>query len=385
MRQRPPRLLILLSRISARFGLWMLTIAILRHVRPYGRLSQIDGGRLGYAFTLAYGHRGVRGMFADMVRREIDVSPDTNELLSGIARRLGMYRLAQLIDLRTRKLAPNSRQAVAAEYEAGFSRAAENGELLSTFAQAVSPPLDEGVRVIVLPLSRRHLPLFALWKQQLDLHASDELVVLALDSATARAVANGNQCRLIDLSPYFQIEHEGTLEDQSKRRLWVARVMLLRYLVARGISVVSFDVDAVLVGNLGQMLRSFPASDIVAQQDYSIPMDVARKLGFVICCGFMMIRSNPATITFLDRYAQRTLRELDDQTALNHLLVESGISKLSRHPTYLSFESAGLKWTCPSTSLVSRDLKSGSVIRHFQQRGESIAELRRGLGLVPTA
>jgi hypothetical protein len=40
----------------------------------------------------------------------------------------------------------------------------------------------------------------------------------------------------------------------------------------------------------------------------------------------------------------------------------------------------GLKWVCPSTALVSRDLSYGSVIRHIQRLGESIDDIEQKLG-----
>jgi hypothetical protein len=147
--------------------------------------------------------------------------------------------------------------------------------------------------------------------------------------------------------------------------------------------VTSIDLDAMVLADLEGMLRGFAKVDIIAQQDYSIPVDVARKLGFVLCCGFMVFHPTSATKAFLDRYAKRTIQELDDQLAINHMISEATISELTKTPGYFTFQSNGVSWLCPDKSLVSREISSGSCVRHFQQRGQTIAELRAQLGLQP--
>ena len=194
------------------------------------------------------------------------------------------------------------------------------------------------------------------------------------------AIAEGS-VPVVDLSPYFGFDQTGSVDDFSKRHLWVLRVLVLKELISRGHTVISLDLDAVLVGDLGQMLEALPISDIVAQRDYSIPLDVAHELGFVICCGFMLIRSNPAIIAFMSRYAAQVTLEFDDQTALNHLLLEATVQNQTSTNAYMAFDSGGVSWVCPDTSLVSRDVGYGTVIRHFQQQGQSIEDLRRSLGL----
>jgi hypothetical protein len=47
----------------------------------------------------------------------------------------------------------------------------------------------------------------------------------------------------------------------------------------------------------------------------------------------------------------------------------------------MTFESAGVAFVCPDTSLVSHDIRHGTFIRHFEQRGQSVAQLRLELGL----
>jgi hypothetical protein len=97
----------------------------------------------------------------------------------------------------------------------------------------------------------------------------------------------------------------------------------------------------------------------------------------------MVLQPTAATKVFLDRYAKRTMQELDDQLAINHMIGEATISELAKAPSYFTFQSDGVSWLCPDKSLVSREISSGRFVRHFQQHGQTIAELRTQLGLQP--
>jgi hypothetical protein len=74
---------------------------------------------------------------------------------------------------------------------------------------------------------------------------------------------------------------------------------------------------------------------------------------------------------------------MDDQLGINHLLLNAGVKNVVRNSLCMQFDSAGVSWVCPDKSLISRDLSYGTVIRHFQQAGETIDQLREGLGLMP--
>jgi Nucleotide-diphospho-sugar transferase len=110
-------------------------------------------------------------------------------------------------------------------------------------------------------------------------------------------------------------------------------------------------------------------------------MDVSRRLGFILCCGFMAFRPSPETNTFLDIWAGRTAMELDDQTALNHLVAKAGISGMDTIRGCRTFAAIGVRWVCPPKSDVSRNLAFGRVVRHFHQKGQTVAQLRTELGL----
>ncbi len=323
-----------------------------------------------------------------MLRRDLDISATHNLWLAFTAWCLGCFHLAIWINKKTAKRNRETPEAVIAAREAKFAASLLDGSLADTISNAVGQickSLTTNEPVIVVPFGGRYGPLFQLWKQQLHRHAKGRLVVLAMDEQAREIAQEYGACDIVDLSPYFGFDATGRIEDFSRRHLWVLRVLVLKEMISRGQTVISLDLDAVLVGDLEPTLQSLPNVDIVAQRDYSIPVEVARKLGFVLCCGFMRIRSNLATIRFMQKYSTQAILEMDDQTSLNHLLVEAGVQNFISTNSHITFDSAGISWACPDTSRVSGDVSYGTVIRHFHARGQNIGELKKRLGCGDTA
>jgi hypothetical protein len=248
-----------------------------------------------------------------------------------------------------------------------------------------SLPLRHGEDVIVVTAGQRYLELFELWLEQAHKHVNGHILGIAMDQAAFAAMNEALDGCVIDLSPFFVFDERGKIQERPRQVLWILRVLLLREIVGRGHRLLSIDLDAVVVADLAPMLNNLPEADIVVQQDYSIPVDVARQLGFVLCCGFMVFSPTPATNSFLDRYVRRTMHELDDQLAINHMIEEAGVKNVTRTTESMSFQADGVRWVCPDKSLVSRDITCGSVVRHFQQRNQTMDELRAQLGLLPQA
>ena len=356
------KLQLALSRIASRLHLWTLAVLALSSAS----VPSLDGNtrlRLSYAAILARRSRRARNAFAQILRRNLGHSSADNLWLAYTAWCFGRLRLSQLINRRTASLFPGTPEAAVAQREAAFAVAITSSSLQSDLASAL-PPISTAQTLTIVPVSSRYLELFHLWHAQLQKHAPGPLLLLALDPAAAKLLPPGST---IDLSPYFGFDPTGRIEDYSKRHLWILRVFLLRALAARGHTVLSLDLDAVFVGDLAPLLATLPSADIIVQQDYSIPIDVARKLGFILCCGFLLIRPSSAVLAFLDRYVEATVHELDDQTALNHLLASAGLTNKQTTSTHMSFQSQGLRWVCPTPDLVSRDIDHGTVLRHFQQ------------------
>ena len=373
------RLLLAVSKLLARLSLWLPSAWALYLVRPMWTLDQESQDRLFFVSTFVRDDPRVRTAFAGLLLRELDHSAAHNVWLASIAWRMGQIRLAQLIFQRTCRLFPGSAETAVARREEPFTRAIVDGSLQRDLAHALSAiGVEAGAydTVCVVFLSARYVDMFRLWLVQFRRFGFGHLVVCVLDPEAGRAARADVGDQVIDLSAHFQPDAAGKLDYYGNRHIWMLRVFLLELMLTRGINILSFDLDALLVGDLEVMFRLFPPSDVVVQRDYSVPLDVARKFGFILCCGFLAVKSNSATLGLFRQYSQRVAIELDDQQAINHLLKEAGVAGRQSHPTYMSFTSLGVSWVCPDPSLVSRDIAQGTVIRHFQRVGQTIEELK---------
>lgn len=212
----------------------------------------------------------------------------------------------------------------------------------------------------VLPYAERWIRLF---ESSVDPQAFT-LVFLCLDKE-AECFAKLHRGNTIYLSNMLQDEMEK--EAKYKRQaIWIIRVHVLRELNRLGFNVLNCDIDAFIVGDIARLLEQMD-QDIAFQQDFSIPLDLSRKFGFIACPGFSFYRSNPAVRHFLDLFVSEVLFVRDDQIAVNVLLLgnnpilkegDAGIELLSQGVTCRLF----------SASDVSRQPTEGRFVRHFSPR-----------------
>ncbi len=243
--------------------------------------------------------------------------------------------------------------------------------------------LPQGSLLTLVPLSARYVDLWQLWLPQVQTHVGGSVVAMAMDSAALELLTGTPGVCPVDVRDSFSWSAEGRLHPHTRGVLWYLRTVVLRQLVERGHTVLVLDLDAVPVGDVQPLLHSLREADVIAQQDHSIPMDVDRELGFVLCCGFMLWRPSAGSLATLERLETETARERDDQLALNHLLSRQGIRQGTRDEVAMRFFSEGTTFACPDAALVSRSLHTGSVARHFHQTGQTVAELEAALGLPP--
>jgi len=376
------KLLVALSRITGRFGFWFQTVVILYLAGPFRTLDKQSRGRLLYAVLVSGLEPRTQRLFIRLLRRDLDSSADANLWLGGMAQGLGRQRLAALIYGRTARQKHSATEVAVARTMAELCGSFASGSIYPMIGALVDRlSLAEHEDIVLVSAGSAYLELFGLWLEQARKYVSGRIVGIALDATSDTALRSSLDGFVIDLSPFFVFDDAGKIQERSRNALWILRVLILGEIVSRGHRVISIDLDAVVLADLETMLQDFPDVDIVGQEDFSLPMDVARRLGFVICCGFMVLRPTPACIAFLDRWAKRTMRILHDQEAINYMIEEAGITNLVRSGSYFTFQSDGLSWLCPDKSMVSRDVGHGTVVRHFQQRDETIPELRAQLGL----
>ncbi|WP_047492346.1 putative nucleotide-diphospho-sugar transferase [Terriglobus sp. TAA 43] len=380
------RLGIALSKALARMHLWYPAAVVLAQT-PLRELDRHSVGRLSYALMLSHRMKpgSVHALFRRIVEDNGERTPELTLELAEMATRIEEPALSDdfLEDAeRSATTAGNTFIADTAHKLRALSAALQDGSLQAHIREEVQTlaTSDDGSPIVLVPLSGGYLSMFGLWIQQVRKHIGSRIVVLAMDDAALQVTETYNDVHVIDCRSFFAW-NEGKLNPKTRGVLWLVRTLYLRALVAAGHSVMVLDLDAIPVGDVLPLLASLPDVDVIAQLDHSIPMDVDRALGFVLCCGFMLWRPTVAAQTLLDRFVTAAQVERDDQLALNHLLVADGIVEKTNGANAMRFGSAGVQFACPDPSLVSRTLHTGGVVRHFHQQGQTMEELRKALGV----
>ncbi len=374
-----------LSKLLARMHLWYPTAAVLAQT-PLRALDKHSVGRLSYALMMAHGMRpgSANALFLRVVEDNGDRTAELTLDLAEMATRIEEPVLAEgfLKDAEARAAQENNTFAAdAARKLLMLSTSLRDGSLDAGIRRDVDAiAVDDSLPLVLVPLSGGYLQMFALWMQQVRKHIGPRVMVLAMDDAALDATRGMEGVHTVDCRGYFAWEN-GKLHAKTRGVLWFVRVLYLRALVKAGHTALVLDLDAIPVGDVLPMLETMRDADVVAQLDHSIPMDVDRELGFVLCCGFMLWRPTVAATELLDRYATAAQVERDDQLALNHLLAKDGVAAKTNGADAMRFGSAGVQFACPDPSLVSRTLTTGSVVRHFHQTGQTIDELKAALGL----
>ncbi len=366
------------SRILMRLHWWLATAWLLSKV-PVASLDTYSVGRLRYALLMAHRAHGpaCRRMLQHTIRRNKDADADVLIELAMMAVSIQEPDTARELLETSLARAENRYTADAARRLLAVQMASNDGTLRQRMRQRVDAlPLPAGALLTLVPISSRYLELWQMWREQTQRYVQGVIVVIAMDDAALEALADVPGVAVLDAREFFAWSEDGRLHLHTRGVLWYLRVLLLQALVESGHPVLVLDLDAIAVGEVQPLLDAHPTADVIAQQDNSIPMDVNRDFGFVICCGFMLWRPTTNALALLRRYAAESAIERDDQLALNHLLARDGIADRTRDAGAMRFRSAYASFVCPDPSLVSRDLDTGTVIRHFHQTGKTPAELR---------
>lgn len=112
------------------------------------------------------------------------------------------------------------------------------------------------------------------------------------------------------------------LEAGDLSKLWILRIQIFKILVMRGVDFVHTDADAVWLKNpielYGEELQRF---DLIASQGTIWPPTVHNEWGFVLCCGYFMLKATPNSMKFLDDLEKDVALTGDDQVSLNQVLL----------------------------------------------------------------
>jgi len=380
------RIGVTLSKLLARMHLWYPAAVVLAQT-PLRDLDRHSIGRLSYALMLSHRMKpgSVHALFRRIVEDNGERTPELTLELAEMATRIEEPTLSDdFLDDAEKSATTTGNIFVAdtAQKLRALSASLQDGSLqahIRNEADAIAASNGDSP-VVLVPLSGGYLSMFELWLQQVQKHIGHRIVVLAMDDTALQLSETYANIHVVDCRRFFAW-NDGKLNPKTRGVLWLVRTLYLRALVATGQSVLVLDLDAIPVGDVLPLLASLPDADVIAQLDHSIPMDVDRALGFVLCCGFMLWRPTVAAQTLLDRFATAAQVERDDQLALNHLLVADGVVEKTNGANAMRFGSAGVQFACPDPSLVSRALHTGSVVRHFHQQGQSMDALRKALGI----
>jgi hypothetical protein len=377
-----PNMLLASSKVLMRTSHWRAAAIMLARM-SFSTLDAESRGRLSYALLML--HRtdaaAARGLLAGVIAQDDLTAPLLVELAT-MATRVNDEATAR--DLLARAMAASNDTATydAAATLQRLHQSLADGSLPSRIGAMIdAAALPANDLLTLVPVSRRYLELWSLWIGQVRQHIGGTIVALAMDDETLSALQSEPNVAMVDVREFFAWSKPGTLHDVSRGVLWQVRTLVLRNLVQRGHNVLVLDLDAIAIATVKPVLDSIPDADVIGQKDHSLPMDVARQLGFIVCCGFMLWRPTDAAKALADRFATEAIIERDDQMALNHILGIEGITNQREVEGTMLFESAGVRFACPDPAKVSRTLHSGTVVRHFQQEGHTVEQLRQALGL----
>jgi hypothetical protein len=380
----PLKATVLASKALARFHLWYPAAMVLAHT-PLKDLDVQSVRRLSYALMMANAvHReSALALFREVLQRNATPDAELALLLAEMAARIEQDTTAEELLATAEQSGADAGSVDAASRLRSFVRGRMDGSLAGRMRDEVRalPLAEEDDSVVLVPLSGRYVDLWQLWLQQVRAHVGVRIVAMVMDDAAVETIRDEPDVVSLDVRDFFAWEPNGGLHPRVRGLLWCLRTLALRELVKTGRAVMVLDLDAIPVADVMPMIAALPPSDIVAQKDHSIPMDVERQIGFVLCCGFLLVYPTPASVALLDRLCEATLVERDDQLALNHLIARAGLIGRTQESGTLLFQAAGAQFVCPDPALVSRTLESGAIIRHFQQDGKTVEQLRLALGL----
>jgi len=108
--------------------------------------------------------------------------------------------------------------------------------------------------------------------------------------------------------------------------LWRLRITIFKYLVDKNIDFIHSDADAVWLKNpIPEYYDSFPSTDLMISQGTIWPENVQRLWGFVVCCGFFIMRSSPAMKMLWEKLEDSVLQTGDDQISMNYIIAGENI------------------------------------------------------------
>lgn len=166
--------------------------------------------------------------------------------------------------------------------------------------------------IILVFANYSYLPVLENWLAAVKKIDVDNYLVISLDEK---------------LYQYLQEKKIATLLrpcDMDLGQLWIHRIEIILELLEEGYNIIHSDADAIWLKDPQPYLEKL-SHDMIFSQGTIWPPDVQEKWGFVLCCGFFYLRSNPQAVKFVRKLSGRVRKDKDDQISCNRVLLESGI------------------------------------------------------------
>lgn len=165
---------------------------------------------------------------------------------------------------------------------------------------------------IVTSVNAPYMKLLRLWLAQSASHMRGDLEVGCMDDTSFE------QCHALEhVSPTALPQLK--ISQDSRHSLLVRHMAFFRGFLDAGHDILHTDIDAFWQRSPWPLLEGH-ADDIICSIEYGIPRDLASKWGFVLCTGFYLARSTPATRAFFARWQELLEYNAREQIAVNQLL-----------------------------------------------------------------
>lgn len=103
--------------------------------------------------------------------------------------------------------------------------------------------------------------------------------------------------------------------------LWQLRIQVFKFLIDNNIDFIHSDADAVWLKNpIPEYCEQFREMHLLISQGTIWPEYVQKVWGFVLCCGFFLMRSSAATKRLLDKLDDHVKSTGDDQISMNTII-----------------------------------------------------------------
>ena len=159
-----------------------------------------------------------------------------------------------------------------------------------------------------------YLPVLRNWIEGLSRLAINNFIIISLDEQLHEyLLTKGYRTVLLD-------------NVENLCELWRLRIIVFKFLVDHNIDFIHSDVDAVWFKNpIPEYYDPFPSIDLMISQGTIWPENVQRLWGFVVCCGFFIVRSSPAMKIIWDKLENSVVQTGDDQISMNYVIAGENI------------------------------------------------------------